>query len=438
MSQHLETLSRTQPTVGGGGWQACAAVVVAALVMCACGAATITPLQTAGPTATPSTAPTTGIGASVSAQPSASHAGSSLPAMGKIAFIRPDENWELASAVVIDPDGSHETAIPGGTTRWSWIWTAHGSKLLVSVGDKWARPAVVNQDGSGLTVLDAYPGRKMHLSPVAWSPDGSRILVASGGPAPHPDRPDPDDRDLGLYTVRASDGGDLRRVITSPDRSHDVVFGYAPDGSRIFVNREPWGLQDAQDFPHTVDNERSLFAISSVGGSSLRLSPQNLDVFGVDWWPAASSDLSPDGTVVAFAAQPVPNPDDVPNTLFLVNADGTGLHQLVSPDVGGITMKWSPDGRRLAFTSKLRSGPQLWVVNADGTDLTQLTDGADGSISVMPVWSPDGTMLLYERQLGDEVTMRTIHVDGTGDRQLTKTPFGDFIGGYVWGTGPAS
>jgi Tol biopolymer transport system component len=360
---------------------------------------------------------------------------SSPSAAGTIAYGRPDPNWEIYSAFLIDPDGSHEAAIAGGSARWSWIWAAHDTKLLVSVGDTWARPAVVNQDGSDLAVLDAYPDRTMHLSPVAWSADGSRILVASGAPAPHPDRPDANLKDRGLYTIRASDGGDLRRVSSNPDRSLDVVFGYAPDGSRIFVSREPWGLQDAQDLPPAVDNERSLFVIKAAGGSSRRLSPTNLNVFGVDWWPGASSDLSPDGTMVAFAAGPIPNPDDVPNTVFLVNADGTGLHQLVAPEVGGITVRWSPDGTRLAFTSKLRSGAQLWVVNADGTRLTQVTDGADGSVSVMPVWSPDGTTLLYERQLGNEVTLRTIRVDGTGDRQLT-TPFGDFIGGYVWGMGP--
>ena len=351
--------------------------------------------------------------------------------------MRPDENWELASLFVIDPDGSHEEAVPGGTTRWTWVWSARDGKFLISVGDLWARPAVVNQDGSGLKVLDGYPDRKLHLSPAKWSSDGTRILVASGAPEPHGDRPDPSPSDLGLYTVRASDGGDLRNLSSSPDRSEDLVFGSSADGSRVFVSRTPWALQAAQDQRPTVDNERMLFSVAVDGTRSLRLTPQNLNVFGVDWWDGTSADLSPDRGTVAFAAQPVPNPEDTPNTLFLVNADGTGLHQLVSPEVGAVTVKWSPDGMRLAFTSKLKSGPQIWVVNADGSGLRQLTAGADGSTSVSPVWSPDGSTLVFERKIGDAVTLWTINVDGTQKHQLTTTPFGDFIGGYVWGGAPA-
>ena len=189
--------------------------------------------------------------------------------------------------------------------------------------------------------------------------------------------------------------------------------------------------------PPALDNERSLFSVAVDGTRSLRLTPQNLNVFGVDWWDGTSADLSPDGGTVAFAAQPVPNPENTPNTLFLVNTDGTGLHRLVSPEVGAVTVKWSPDGMRLAFTSKLKSGPQIWVVNADGSGLRQLTAGADGSTSVSPVWSPDGSTLVFERKIGDAVTLWTINVDGTQKHQLTTTPFGDFIGGYVWGGAPA-
>ncbi|MEP6639857.1 MAG: hypothetical protein ABJC39_10950 [Chloroflexota bacterium] len=358
---------------------------------------------------------------------------------GPIAFVRTDDAWEVASAFVIDPDGSNERAIPGGSTTWSWIyaWNRDGTKLLMSVGDTWSRPAVVNGDGSGLKVLDAYPGRKMHLSPFGWSADGSRILVASGAPDPHPDRPDANVADLGLYTVRASDGGGLRRVSASPDKAEDMVFGISADGSRIFVVRVPFGLQDAQDLPKTEDNELSLLVINPDGSSSLPLNPRNLSIFTIDSWDPTSEDLSPDGTTVAFCAQPLPNPDGTANTLFLVNADGTGLRQLVSPDVGAVSVRWSPDGRHLAFTSKLRSGPQIWVVNADGTGLKQLTDGADGSTSITPVWSPDGTKLLYQRKQGDAVTLWTTTVDGTGQSQLTKTPIaGDFYGGYAWGAAP--
>ena len=63
----------------------------------------------------------------------------------------------------------------------------------------------MNADGSGFHLLDAYPDRKMHLNPLGWTPDGSRIYVYSGGE-------DVSAADMGLYTVRASDGEDLTRI----------------------------------------------------------------------------------------------------------------------------------------------------------------------------------------------------------------------------------
>jgi Tol biopolymer transport system component len=353
---------------------------------------------------------------------------------GPIAFVRPDENWELYSLFVIDPDGSHEHAVAGGVTRWSYVWSARDGKFLVSVGDNWSRPAEVNQDGSGLQLLDAYGDRKLHLTPAAWSPDGTRILVVSGAPDPHPDRPDANPADLGLYTVRATDGGGLRRMSSSPDRSTDLIFGSSADGSRVFVSRTPWAMQDAQDQPPTPENERTIVAIDTATGAEHRVTPSSVTVFA---FGGLSADLSPDGATVAFAGEPMPNPEGVGNTIYLVGADGTGLRQLVSTDVGGVTVRWSPDGTRLAFTSKLRSGPQIWIVNADGSGLRQLTAGADGSTSVSPVWSPDGTMLLFQRKDGESVTLWTINADGTGERQLTTNPFGDFVGGYAWGAASA-
>src|SRR5207237_6068883 len=106
-------------------------------------------------------------------------------------FYRTDDARSTNSPFIIDADGTHETALHDGGLM-PGIWSPGGCKLLVShlVEDPsplpgaepaWIRPAVVNADGSGFEVPDAYPDRKMHLAPVGWSPDGSRVLAVSGG-----------------------------------------------------------------------------------------------------------------------------------------------------------------------------------------------------------------------------------------------------------------
>jgi Tol biopolymer transport system component len=133
-----------------------------------------------------------------------------------------------------------------------------------------------------------------------------------------------------------------------------------------------------------------------------------------------------------------------------VNRDGTGLQQVVQPDLGALSARWSPRGDTIAFTSghlgllhtpagkELIGQPQIWTVNSDGSGLAQLTGGRDGSVSVTPVWSPDGRELLYQRKLAGAVTLWIMNADGTGQRQLTSTAVAsDFVGEYGWARLPS-
>lgn len=51
---------------------------------------------------------------------------------------------------------------------------------------------------------------------------------------------------------------------------------------------------------------------------------------------------------------------------------------------------WSPDGRRIAFSSARSGTPAIWTVGLDGT-LTQVTK----TLSAHPTWSPNGRRLAY-------------------------------------------
>src|SRR6185369_3680435 len=103
--------------------------------------------------------------------------------------------------------------------------------------------------------------------------------------------------------------------------------------------------------------------------------------------------------------------------MYLVNRDGSGLHEIVPSRLGALSARWSPSTDTIAFTSghlglvhtpagkELTGQPQVWTVHGNGSGLTQLTDGRDRSVSVTPVWSPDGTELLFQRKLGNSVTL---------------------------------
>jgi Periplasmic component of the Tol biopolymer transport system len=211
---------------------------------------------------------------------------------GAIVFYRTDNARSTNTPFMVGPDGSHETALHDGGLL-PGIWSPDGRRLAVThlvvdasplpgAETAWIRPAVVSADGSGFRILDAYPHRKMQLSPIAWSPDGSRIFVQSGGE-------DVDPADMGLYTIRASDGGDLSRILVTPHGYSDHM-AVSPNGSRILLGRSTTAL------------DGTLFVVNVDGTGRHELTPPPAHAVDLQFYDGISDAWSPDGSRIAFCA----------------------------------------------------------------------------------------------------------------------------------------
>jgi TolB protein len=53
---------------------------------------------------------------------------------------------------------------------------------------------------------------------------------------------------------------------------------------------------------------------------------------------------------------------------------------------------WSPDGKRIAFTSARDGNLEIYTIHADVTNSRRITDHPDRDD--FPVWHPDGKQLL--------------------------------------------
>ena len=129
-------------------------------------------------------------------------------------------------------------------------------------------------------------------------------------------------------------------------------------------------------YAHGVDEGVDLYVAPASGGGARRVSvgrgSDNVS-------PSFSPDGSPDGRLVAFQSRIAGKFQLLP-----VSLRDRGLKQLTS-DGSNDDPSWAPDARHLVFVSNRGGTRQLWVIDVESGRTRQLTRGPS---SRLPAWSP--------------------------------------------------
>jgi Tol biopolymer transport system component len=263
---------------------------------------------------------------------------------------------------------------------------------------------LIHADGSGLHELAPGIPASGKIS-FDISPDGRNVLFSAY------------DAPVQAWEV-GIDGGDPRLVSTDcngiPAECMDAAPTYSPDGKRIAFLR--------------ATETSSVLAIRDLASGAVTVIESTRSSSSDVWLDEPS--WSPDGRQIAYSrVVRDPAQDKVTDsTIFIVNADGNGLHELALPDgTPWGDPDWSPDGTRIVFGSyPIRvfssGGAEVYDIRPDGTDLQQLTNLGVGSGA--PSWTPDGAHIFY----WGYQTFYLMDPDG-GNAQAINRPALTFDGG---------
>jgi Tol biopolymer transport system component/serine/threonine protein kinase len=90
---------------------------------------------------------------------------------------------------------------------------------------------------------------------------------------------------------------------------------------------------------------------------------------------------------------------------------------------------YSPDGKRIAFSSNRGGVRQIWVADADGSNPVPLTNFAAG-VAGSPRWSPDGQTIVFDARPEGPADIYSIKAGGGTPQRLTDHPAEDHVPCY--------
>jgi Tol biopolymer transport system component len=274
---------------------------------------------------------------------------------------------------------------------------------------------------------------------LSWSPDGRLLALVDKNPIQT--RP--------AIFLLSLETGEKRRLTTPPKEDYgDIYPRFSQTGKTLaFVRAASSGRSDAYVLPTasggtavtdprqltsqgevivgldwTADSRRIVYSAGQYGSTSLWSVPAGggpPERIGLAGERASDLSVSRTGNRLVYERDSwdtniwrIPGPNSS-------KSKGEPLRLIASTQADG-EPQFSPDGKKIVFSSSRSGTEEIWVCDQDGRNPVQLTS-FNGPLAGSPRWSPDGRWIAFDMSQGN-ADIYVISAVGGPPRRLTEGP----------------
>jgi TolB protein len=293
---------------------------------------------------------------------------------------------------------------------------------------------IMNPDGSNPSRLtnDGFGDGLPSLSPDGKGKivfDSNRTAVALGAP--------PTTTNTDLFLMNADGTADGEQLPTPLTRGSSATW--SPDGKWIAFHRSASGTYGTRipgrTEPGGPTTDSDIFVMNVDDFLQNGEGPTNL-TNGLSTTPGVrgpfasdDADWSPDGEKIAFTSR-IPN-DPSSAGIYVVNLVTGAITRLTASGLEERGIDWSPDGEHITFLRRPAAGQpfEIWVLDLDPVTLAVLGEHrltVNTYTDLTASWSPDGSEMVFQTNrpaqeggalLGQQIWV--MDADGSNQRPLT-------------------
>jgi len=319
---------------------------------------------------------------------------------------------EPAGVYVMEAGGENVRLVVAGCHHPSW--SSDGREIVCSTAGR-DEPTTRTTVPSALWIANVETGDKRFLCEndamqPSWSPNGDRIAFWFMPPSAGRSDIATISRSGGEIEVVTKDGSTNWNPVWSPDGKF-LYFASDRSGNmgfwRVAIDEKSGKVLGEAEAVSTPANFNRHLSFSANGRRMIYVqTDQQSNIQGLNFnantekvsepfWITRGDrhivrpELSPDGTRFVMRVSRRTQDD-----IIVVSRDGTQWRDLTNDKSFDRYPRWSPDGKKIAFTSDRCGRYEIWILDADATNLRQVTFETPGDTS-FPIWSPDGAQILF-------------------------------------------